>query len=196
MDFLREIGLTFVPLFVAMDVIGLLPVMVGLTGDLTRHEIRRMSTMAMITAVVVGGIFVALGKAIFVLMGISVNDFLLAGGAILFLLSAKDLLTGKMVDIDSPSSDPGLMGVVPIGIPLIVGPGILTTLLLLVDQYNIWAVVVSFLLNLAIAWLGVSNMDRIMKALGASGTKGLSKVASLLLAAIAVKMIRQGILGG
>jgi multiple antibiotic resistance protein len=196
MDFLREIGLTFVPLFVAMDVIGLLPVMVGLTGDLTRREIRRMSTMAMITAVVVGGIFVALGKAIFVLMGISVNDFLLAGGAILFLLSAKDLLTGKMVDVDSPSSDPGLMGVVPIGIPLIVGPGILTTLLLLVDQYNIWAVVVSFLLNLAIAWLGVSNMDRIMKVLGASGTKGLSKVASLLLAAIAVKMIRQGILGG
>ena len=196
MDFLREIGLTFVPLFVAMDVIGLLPVMVGLTGDLTRREIRRMSTMAMITAVVIGGIFVALGKAIFVLMGISVNDFLLGGGAILFLLSAKDLLTGKMVDVDSPSSDPGLMGVVPIGIPLIVGPGILTTLLLLVDQYNIWAVVVSFLLNLAVAWLGVSNMDRILKLLGASGTKGLSKVASLLLAAIAVKMIRQGILGG
>jgi multiple antibiotic resistance protein len=196
MDFLREIGLTFVPLFVAMDVVGLLPVMVGLTGDLTRGEIRRMSTMAMITAVVIGGIFVALGKAIFNLMGISVNDFLLGGGAILFLLSAKDLLTGKMVDVDSPSSDPGLMGVVPIGIPLIVGPGILTTLLLLVDQYNIWAVVISFLLNLVVAWLGVSNMDRIMKLLGASGTRGLSKVASLLLAAIAVKMIRQGILGG
>jgi multiple antibiotic resistance protein len=196
MEFLREIGLAFVPLFVAMDVVGLLPVMVGLTGDLTRGEIRRMSTMAMITAVVIGGIFVALGKAIFNLMGISVNDFLLGGGAILFLLSAKDLLTGKMVDVDSPSSDPGLMGVVPIGIPLIVGPGILTTLLLLVDQYSIWAVVISFLLNLVVAWLGVSNMDRIMKLLGASGTKGLSKVASLLLAAIAVKMIRQGILGG
>jgi multiple antibiotic resistance protein len=196
MDFLKDIGLTFVPLFVAMDVIGLLPVMVGLTGDLTRGEIRRMSTMAMVTAVVIGGIFVALGKAIFYLMGISVNDFLIAGGAILFLLSAKDLLTGKMVDVDSPSSDPGLMGVVPIGIPLIVGPGILTTLLLLVDQYSIWAVVISFLLNLVVAWLGVSNMDRIMKLLGASGTKGVSKVASLLLAAIAVKMIRQGILGG
>jgi multiple antibiotic resistance protein len=69
-------------------------------------------------------------------------------------------------------------------------------LLLLVDQYQFFAVLVSFFLNLLIAWIIIAQMQRIMRFLGQGGVKVISKVAALLLAAIAIKMIRQGIVGG
>jgi len=71
---------------------------------------------------------------------------------------------------------------------------VLTTLLILIDQYSIFIVLFSFVLNMAIAWILFRQVDRVIKFLGNSGTVAISKVVSLLLAAIAIKMIRQGIL--
>jgi multiple antibiotic resistance protein len=194
LDLLRDLGLTFVPIFVAMDVVGVLPIMTALTEGMTKGEFERMTRFAILSALGLGLVFVALGNAIFALMGIEIRDFLIAGGLILFLISAKDLITGKAVDTEKGESS--LVGAVPIGIPLIVGPGVLTSILLLTGQYPVWMVLVSFILNLVIAWVTMTQMRRIMRFLGQSGAKVTSKVAALLLAAIAVKMIRQGILGG
>ncbi|MCX8125868.1 MAG: MarC family protein [Dehalococcoidia bacterium] len=193
LDFLKQIGLTFVPLFVAMDVIGVLPIMISLTANLSRPQFDRMVRYAIFSALGLGLAFLALGKGIFTLMGIEVRDFLIGGGIILFLISAKDLVTGKILEADLASEAP-LVGAVPIGIPLIVGPAVLTTLLLLMDQYSIIAVLISFIVNLAIAWAVITQMQKIVRFLGNGGVKVVSKVAALLLAAIAVKMIRQGIL--
>jgi len=194
LSFLRDVGLTFVPLFVAMDVIGVLPLMIGFTQGLTQPQFHRMVRYALFSALGLGLVFVAVGKSVFALLGIEVRDFLIAGGVILFLISAKDLVTGKLLEADL-AADASLVGAVPIGIPLIVGPAVLTTLLLTVDQYGIAPVVVSFVINLGLAWVAISQMRRIMRVLGQSGVKVVSKVAALLLAAIAVKMIRQGVLG-
>lgn len=194
-DFLKELGLTFVPLFVAMDVIGVLPIMVTLTEGMNQRQVNRTVRFAIFSALGLGLAFVAVGKGIFALLGIEIRDFLVAGGLILLVISVKDIITGKAVDYEK-SADVSLVGAVPIGIPLIVGPAVLTTLLLLIDQYSLWAILTSFILNLVIAWAAISQMHRIMKFLGQSGVKITSKVAGLLLAAIAVKMIRQGILGG
>jgi multiple antibiotic resistance protein len=194
-EFLKQIGLTFVPLFVAMDVIGVLPIMISLTDHLDKPQFGRMVRYAILSALGLGLVFLAVGKGIFSLMGIEVRDFLVGGGIILFLISAKDLITGKILEGDLAADAP-LVGAVPIGIPLIVGPAVLTTLLLLVDQYQFFAVLVSFFLNLLIAWIIISQMQRIMRFLGQGGVKVISKVAALLLAAIAIKMIRQGIVGG
>jgi multiple antibiotic resistance protein len=194
-EFLKQIGLTFVPLFVAMDVIGVLPIMISLTDHLDKPQFGRMVRYAILSALGLGLVFLAVGKGIFSLMGIEVRDFLVGGGIILFLISAKDLITGKILEGDLAADAP-LVGAVPIGIPLIVGPAVLTTLLLLVDQYQFFAVLVSFFLNLLIAWIIIAQMQRIMRFLGQGGVKVISKVAALLLAAIAIKMIRQGIVGG
>jgi len=195
LEFLKQIGLTFVPLFVAMDVFGVLPIMISLTQNLSGPQFSRMVRYAILSALGLGLVFLALGKGIFTLMGIEVRDFLIGGGVILFLISAKDLVTGKLLEADLASEAP-LVGAVPIGIPLIVGPAVLTTLLLLVDQYSIIAILISFIVNLAIAWVVIAQMQRIMRFLGQGGVRVISKVAALLLAAIAVKMIRQGIVGG
>jgi multiple antibiotic resistance protein len=192
LNILQEFGLTFVPLFVAMDAVGVLPILVPLTGEMKPAERRRTVRLAIITALGLGLGFVAIGKGIFLFLGIEVSDFLVAGGLILFLLAAKDLITGKMVDAESLVG--GTLGVVPIGTPLVVGPAVLTTLLILIDQYSVVIVIISFIINLAIGWLLFTQANRVVNFLGQGGVRATSKIVSLFLAAIAIKMIRQGVL--
>jgi multiple antibiotic resistance protein len=190
---LQEFGLTFVPLFVAMDAIGVVPILVPLTQDMKVSERSRVVRLAILTALGLGLGFVAIGKGIFLFLGIQVADFMVAGGLILFLFAAKDLLTGKMIDAQA-SVGADMMGVVPLGTPLVVGPAVLTTLLILIDQYSIIIVVVSFIINLVIAWLFFSQANRVVAFLGQGGVRATSKIIGLFLAAIAIKMIRQGVL--
>jgi multiple antibiotic resistance protein len=190
---LQEFGLTFVPLFVAMDAIGVLPILVPLTQDMKAKERSRTVRLAVITALGLGLGFVAIGKGIFLFLGIEISDFLVAGGLILFLLAAKDLITGKMVEAQA-SVGADMLGVVPLGTPLVVGPAVLTTLLILIDQYSVIIVIVSFIINLAIGWLLFAQANRVVTFLGQGGVRATSKVVSLFLAAIAIKMIRQGVL--
>ncbi len=193
LQILQEFGLTFVPLFVAMDAIGVLPILVPLTQDMKAKERSRTVRLAVITALGLGLGFVAIGKGVFLFLGIEVSDFLVAGGLILFLLAAKDLITGKMVEAQA-SVGADMLGVVPIGTPLVVGPAVLTTLLILVDQYSVIIVIFSFILNLAIGWLLFAQANRVVAFLGRGGVRATSKIISLFLAAIAIKMIRQGVM--
>lgn len=193
-DFFKELGLAFIPLFVAMDAVGTLPIFLGLSENMAPRERTRMVRYAMLTALGLGLGFIALGKIVFWLMGIEVFDFLVAGGLILFILAARELLMERRIEVPA---DAGMMGVVPLGTPLIVGPAVLTTLLLLIDRYpgavGITAVIFAFFINLAIAWLIFAQGNRIASFLGRSGLRAASKIAMLLLAAIAVMMIREGL---
>ncbi len=190
---LQEFGLTFVPLFVAIDAIGVLPILLPLTVNMDRRQRNRVIRLAMITALCLGLGFVAVGKGIFLLLGIKVADFLVAGGIILFLLAAKDIITGKMVS-EQDLAGGGVIGAVPLGTPLIVGPAVLTTLLILIEKYPIYMVIVSFVVNLAIVWLLIAQVNRVMGFLGQAGAKVISKIIGLFLAAIAIKMISQGLM--
>ncbi|MBM3166445.1 MAG: MarC family protein, partial [Chloroflexi bacterium] len=111
LQILQEFGLTFVPLFVAMDAIGVLPILISVTQDMKATERKKTILYAVLTALILGLAFVAVGKGIFVFLGIDVADFLVGGGLILFLLAAKDLITGKMIEAQaSVGSD--MVGVV------------------------------------------------------------------------------------
>lgn len=187
----RELLLTFVPIFVAMDSLGNLPFFLFLTSEVPSEKRPGLVRSAMLTGFGLGLGFLLIGKAVFSLLGIKVNDFLLAGGLILLALSLKDIITGKI--FENPSGEAAAsVGVVPLGTPLMVGPATLTTLLLLTGQYSWISVVVSFVVNLALTWLIFAQSNRIAGFLGKGGLRATSKIASLLLAAIAIKMIRQG----
>lgn len=190
---LQEFGLTFVPLFVAMDAVGTLPILLPLTQEMRPKERGRVVRMAMFTALGLGLGFMAIGKGIFLFLGIEVADFLVAGGLILLVLAVKELTTGKMIEAQA-SAGAELVGVVPIGTPLVVGPAVLTTLLILIDQYSLTIVIASFIINLAIAWALFNQATGVVSFLGKGGVGAVSKVVSLLLAAIAIKMVRQGLL--
>ena len=190
-DFFKDLLLSFIPVFIAMDAVGTLPILLGLSETMVARERARMVRLAMLTALFLGLGFIALGKIVFLLMGIEVADFLVAGGLILFILATRDRLTERRGE--QVAADGEMIGVFPLGTPLIVGPAVLTTLLLLIDRYSIGAVVLSFIINLTIAWLIFAQGNRIASFLGRSGLRAASKIAMLLLAAIAIMMIREGI---
>ncbi len=179
---------SFVPLFVAVDAIGVLPLFAALTGDLKAGEQRRVILQSMLTATGLAIGFVLLGKVVFRLLGIQIGDFMIAGGAILFCLAIIDLLHADK-ERRIPGSD---LGVVPLGTPLIAGPAVLTTSLVSVDQYGLGPTIISVLLNIALTGLLFSGSAVFMRVLGQAGAKALSKIMSLLLAAIAVMLIRKG----
>jgi multiple antibiotic resistance protein len=192
-EIIRELALTFVPIFFAMDAVGNLPIFLALTQEIEPKHRRHAVHLATLTALGVGLIFIAIGKAIFSLLGIEVADFLIAGGIILLILAVRYLMTGKIVETEDSSASE-MVGVVPLGTPLVVGPAVLTTLLSLTGQYRIVIVLSSFILNLAIQWVLFRQATRIVNFLGRTGVNAVSKIVMLLLAAIAVKMIRQGVL--
>ncbi len=181
--------LAFIPLFVAVDVLGVIPLFISLTQGLEEHRRLVLISNATMTALAVAIAFLVFGKLIFSFLGITVNDFRIGGGIVLMVLAVRDLLFSTE-DSRTTGRD---VGVVPIGIPLIIGPAVLTTILILVDTYGYFATIVSLILNLAIVWIAFRQSKHILSLLGESGTKGLAKVFSLLLAAIAVMMIRVGI---
>lgn len=192
-EIIQELALTFVPLFFAMDPVGNLPIFLALTQEIEPKHRRHTVHLATLTALGVGLGFVAIGKAIFSLLGIEVSDFLMAGGIILLILAVRYLITGKAIETENVSASE-MVGVVPLGTPLVVGPAVLATLLLLMGKYRIPIVLSSLILNLAIQWLLFRQADRIVNFLGRTGADAVSKIVMLLLAAIAVKMIREGIL--
>jgi len=84
------------------------------------------------------------------------------------------------------------MGVVPLGIPLVVGPAVLTSIIVTVDTYGYIPTVTSLVVNLIIVWVVFLKSNFIYRLMGEGGSKAFAKVASLLLAAIAVMMVRRG----
>lgn len=181
--------LTFVPLFIVIDALGVVPFIISVSEGMSKQERRKMIHVATITALIVGLVFLFFGQFILRVMGISVGSFAIAGGLILLVLSIKYMTTGRMVEAIKEE----MVAVVPIGTPLTVGPATIATLLLLATQFPLYMVLVSFALNMLIAWMLFMMGEQITRFLGQGGLKAISRVFSLLLAAIAVSMIIHGL---
>jgi multiple antibiotic resistance protein len=188
---MNNFWLCFVPLFVAVDALGLLPVFMGFTQELPRARIRRIIGESVITAMIVALAFLFIGKGILTLLGITVADFMIAGGALLFVLSLSDLIAAEKRRIQMDQEE---VGAVPLGVPLMVGPGVLTTTILLINQYGMIPTVSATIVNIIIAGIIFWMSGSINRILGRAGTRTISKLSSLILAAIGVMMVRKGIM--
>jgi multiple antibiotic resistance protein len=187
----EEFWLTFVPLFVAVDAIGVLPIFVSLTDGLERQARRSILVQSIIAAAIVSVAFLMFGPALLRFLGITVADFMIAGGALLFAISLSDLLTGEK---KRRQTDAVIMGAVPIGIPLIAGPALLTTSLVLASVYGKGITAAATLANIGLAGVIFMFAEPITRVMGRNGTRSASKIASLLLAAIAVMLMRKGVI--
>ncbi|MCM8781976.1 MAG: MarC family protein [Candidatus Omnitrophica bacterium] len=182
--------LAFIPIFVAVDALGVLPLFISFTESKKRLQRLKIIRDSIITAAIVAIVFIFVGKSVFRFLGITVYDFMVAGGVLLFILAINDLLrTEKSMRIPEAT-----LGVVPLGMPLIVGPAVLTTSLMMLDAYGLIPTLSSVILNIIIAGGIFMFADFIMRLVGNGGTRAISKVASLFLAAIAVMMIRKGLI--
>jgi multiple antibiotic resistance protein len=181
--------LTFIPLFIVIDAVGNLPFVITLSEGLDRKERSKLIKVATATAAIVGLFFLFVGQALLNVMGISVGAFAIAGGIVLLVLSVHYMTSGRMVEIVKEE----MVAVVPIGTPLTVGPATVTTLLLLATQFHIYYVLISFLLNIGIVFITFVLSTQLVRVLGQGGIKAFSRVAALLLAAIAVNMVLRGL---
>jgi len=188
-SWLESLLLTFVPLFIVIDAFGNLPFVISLSEGMSQRDRRKTIHVAAVTATIVGLAFLFFGQFILNVMGISVGSFTIAGGLILLILSIKYILTGKVVEVVREE----MIAVVPIGTPLLSGPATIATLLLLVGQFPLYIVLISFVLNLLIAWVLFLLGNKIVNFMGKGGLRAVSNVFNLLLAAIAVAMVIRGL---
>jgi len=189
MDLAKASFLSFIPIMVALDAPGTLPLYVAMTEGIKKRERRTIVRQSIITALLITIGFVFLGRAVFQALGILVEDFMIAGGIVLLIIAVSEIVrAGERKILISPT-----IGVVPFGTPLIAGPATLTTTLVLVGAYGYFPVILSLVVNILLAWAIFSQADRIIRIIGISGSRAFAKIAALLLAAIAVKMIRSGI---
>jgi multiple antibiotic resistance protein len=188
-NILHPFWLSLIPIMVALDAPGTLPLYVAMTEDLKERDRKRIVRQSIITAFLITIGFAFLGRAVFRALGIMVEDFMIAGGIVLLIIAVIDIVRAgeKRVTI-SPT-----IGVVPLGTPLIAGPATLTTTLVLVGSYGYLPVILSLIVNILLAWLIFAQAERIIRIIGIHGSRAFAKVAALLLAAIAVKMIRSGV---
>ncbi len=186
--------LAFIPVFVAVDAIGNIPIFVSFVEGKSKKDRQKIVVESVITATVVAIIFMLVGKWVLTLVGITIQDFQIAGGLLLFVIATRLLLPGASKGLLSESRSKDI-GVFPLGTPLITGPAVLTTTLMMLDAFGLGATFVSLIVNMFISWLTLFKADLIMKLLGAGGTRAFSKIMYILLAAIAVMMIRRGITG-
>ena len=194
MDMLRPYILSFIPLFVAVDAIANIPIFLSLVEHSSKPARKKIVLDAVITATAVAIIFMFVGRWVFSLLGITIPDFQIAGGALLFVISARLLLPGAQKSLLTSAHDKDL-GVFPLGTPLITGPAVLTTTLMMVNSFGTLATLVAVVLNMFFVWITLVKADTIMKVIGPNGTRAFSKIMYILLAAIAVMMIRHGIIG-
>lgn len=180
----------FIPLFIAIDPIGIAAIFLSLGSGVPEAQRRKIANQAAWTGGLVALAFLFLGQTIFKALGISVHDFQIAGGLILFILAARDLTRSAAEEPPKLADD---FGVVPLGMPLIAGPVLIATLIVLVQTIGVWVTLVALAANLVLVMLTFRYSERIGALMGPTGMRAISKIVSMLLAAIAVNMVRQGL---
>lgn len=183
---IKEIATATMVLFAVIDVIGSIPVIIGLrqkVGELNSEKASVASFFIMI-------VFFFIGEPILNLIGVSVSDFAIAGSFVLFFLSLEMILGIRLYKDEVPST----ASVMPLAFPLIAGTGTLTTLLSLRADYNVVSIVVAIFINVIVVYVTLKNISRLEKFLGVGGVAILRKVFGIVLLAIAVKLFRNNLI--
>ncbi|MFH0940876.1 MAG: MarC family protein [Candidatus Omnitrophota bacterium] len=191
---LKPYIVTFIPIFLAVDIIGTVPLYLGLTENLNQKQRNKVLTDSVIIATVLAVVFLFLGKFILRGLGITIDDFKVAGGVLLFILSVYLLMPGKSREFVSESLYEDI-GIFPLATPLITGPAVLVTAMMLLNSFGLLVTLTSLILNMVVAWLVLKYSGLLIKIIGNSGVKALSKVSYIFLAAIGAMILREGIAG-
>lgn len=192
-SFLEDFIQAFLILFVMIDAIGIVPIFLGLTSDFSTKERKEAAKKSAIVAGIIAVIFTFFGQYILDFFFLEAEDFFIAGG-LLLLIIALDVTTGGEI-IRSQQVEREQIAVVPIGTPLLAGPGTITLVILLSFQFGVIVTALAALTNVIVAWLILSQSSLIARKIGYNGIKAASRVLGVILAAIAVSMIRRGFAG-
>ena len=182
---IREIGTSSMVLFAVIDIIGSVPIIIGLRNKVGHIQSEKASIVA--ACILIAFLFV--GEEILNLIGIDVNSFAVAGAFIIFFIAIEMILGITLYKDDAPES----ASIVPIAFPLIAGAGTLTSLLSLRAEYHVENIIVAIIVNIIFVYLVLKSSTRIEKVLGKNGISIIRKVFGVILLAIAVKLFATNI---
>ncbi|MEX2720403.1 MAG: MarC family protein [Candidatus Wukongarchaeota archaeon] len=192
-SFLKDFIQTFLILFVMIDAIGIVPIFLSLTSDFSPKERKEIARKSAIVAGIIAVIFTFFGQFILDFFFLEAEDFFIAGG-LLLLIIALDITTGGEI-IRSQQAEREQIAVVPLGTPLLAGPGTITLVILLTFDFGVLVTALAAITNVIVAWLILRQSSLIARKIGYNGIKATSRVLGVILAAIAVSMIRRGLTG-
>ncbi len=190
-DFLVSLAQAIIALFVVVDPFGNIPIFIGLTEKIPKEKEHRTYNVAVLVGFVLLLIFAFTGQEIFYLFGISISSFEIAGGILLLIIAIRILVNDNNTQehLESPES----IGAVPIAMPLLVGPGAITTTILNLQSFGTLVTVLAVIVVLSIAWIIFRYINRVYGFLGKTGAMVIARVMALLIAAIAVQYIVNGV---
>jgi len=190
LDFAIEVGKAIIALFIIVDPIGDIPIFIGLTQNMPDSQKKRVYNTATLVGFILLLVFAFTGQVILNIFGLSIYSFEVAGGILLLIIAIRILISGTR---ESAESSPESLGAVPIAIPLLVGPGAITTTIFNLQAYGIEAAILAVLVVLSLTWVILRLINRIYKVLGKTGSLVIARVMALLIAAIAVQYILTGV---
>lgn len=185
-DFARAV----LALFIIVDPLGDIPIFISLTEKMTEGEKRSVFNTATIVGMALLLVFSFTGQEIFTLFGISIYAFEVAGGILLLIIAIRILVSGSFHE--NPES-PESLGAVPIAMPLLVGPGAITTTILNLQFYGVIIAAIAAVVVVFITWVILRFINPIYRVLGKTGSLVIARVVALLIAAIATQYILIGI---
>ncbi|SRX72351.1 MarC family protein [Aequorivita antarctica] len=183
----KEIATATMVLFAVIDIIGSIPIIIGLREKAGHINSGKASVIAAIVMIV----FLFLGESILNLIGVNVNEFAVAGSLILFFI-ALEMILGVTLFKEGDTS-PDMASIFPLAFPLLAGPGSLTTLLSLRAEYSIENIIVAIIVNIVIIYAVLKTSGKLQRFLGKNGIAVIQKIFGVILLAISVKLFTSNI---
>ena len=188
-EFLLNLLKATISLFIVVDPFGNIPIFIGLTSNMDSGRRAKAFRMAVITGFILLMIFAIAGRWVLQIFNITLYSFRIAGGILLLFLALELLMKEKVYAKISPEES----GAVPLGVPLLVGPGAITATIINLESVGFSATAISVAIVCIITWIVLKFIEPIHRLLGKVGSMVVSKVMAMLLAAIAVQFILEGV---
>ncbi len=187
---LEELLTAILMLFVVLDAPGNAPLFYFFTSHLDPSDRVKIIRKSVMVAFLILLFFALVGDLVLKYFNITVDDFRIAGGTVLFIYAVLGLL-GKTPAEEVKGEE---LAVVPLATPLLAGPGAITAVIYLKYTLGLVIVLVAIIVNMIIAWLMLENGEKLLSMMGRSGSLVLSKIFAILLAAYSIAIIREGIM--
>lgn len=189
-DFVVDVLKVSLALFIIVDPLGNVPIFISLTEGMNLEQRRKAFRTATIVSLILLLVFALLGQQILEVFRISPQSFMIAGGLLLLVIAVKLLIFGGW---EEKKTLPESIGAVPIATPLLVGPGAITTTIVMLQSSGLLVTLVSVLIIFFTIWLVLHFIERINKFLGTTGATVIARIMAIFIAAIAVGFIIDGI---
>jgi len=187
----NEIFIVAISLFAIVDPIAAVPVFISFFGGSDKRKQKKAAMEITLAAFLLLVIFAAAGMALLTYLNISISAFMVAGGLLLLLLSFEFLMgelpKSRSVDVDASAA------VVPIGTPLLTGPGAITSAIFFTHIYGFWVTLAGIIIVMAVSLLVLLGSSRIKGVLGKNGLKIITRIMGLITAAIAISLIEKAL---